>query len=147
MIICKIGDEYKKIHETLSTNELAYKLEEIAYEFVKNLAVIPEKYYKKSLSRKWGKVPLGIFMVRSRNKISVYDKQIFTGYIYSTFHTKKLITFIAIKSRRTFSSLIKDAEKCNLCINYKIETWKDIHSSILKLNVDGNIINFLSQPN
>jgi len=144
MIICKIGDEFKKIHETNSINELNYSLEELAYEFVKNLAVIPEVYYKKSVSKKWGKVPLGIFMIRSRNKICVYDKKILTGYVYSSYYVKKLITFIAIRSRRKFNYLIKDVEQCNLCIHYKVENWQDIHSSILKLNVDGNIINFLN---
>lgn len=144
MIIVKIGDEYKKVFETNSLNELNYSLEELSYEFVKTMAIIPEVYYKKSLSKKWGKVPLGIFMIRSRNKISIYEKSLLTGYIYSTYHTKKLISFILIKSRRKFQHLIKDVDLCNLCIHTKVEDWHSIHSEILKLNVDEEIINFLN---
>lgn len=97
MIIAKFDKKYKVIYENNNLRELFRKLEEIAFEYVLQHEVQPEKYFKKTKSGFYKTHKMGYFAVSNWDKITVYEKYNSKGYIYNEIKVRKLITYLLIR--------------------------------------------------
>lgn len=97
MIIAKYDKKYKVIYENNNLRELFRKLEEIAFEYVLQHEVQPEKYFKKTKSGFYKSHKMGYFAVSNWDKITVFEKYNSKGYIYNEIKVRKLITYILIR--------------------------------------------------
>ena len=129
MIISKINNELKIICNNSNISFLINKLENIAYDYVSKFEIIPFEFYKKSKSRKWGKVPDGYFMVSDKNKINIYQKNYIYGWIYGAINIRKVATFYLIKPEKVFRP-IEYITKNIMETDDRIEMFKDIHVDI-----------------
>ena len=112
MIICKHANEYRIIYESVCLRDLYNELEELAWDYVNKLQVIPRIFYRKSTSHKWGKVPLGYFLVAGPNKVTVYNKLFRYGILYNSTIIEKKISFILIKPKKiTIAEMPDDYEE------------------------------------
>lgn len=140
MIISKNNGEIKIIYKSKNINELYYKLEEFAFNYLKNLEVKNENIYKPSKSKKYGNHPYGFFIVSKYNKLTIFNKFINTGIIYSSTEIKKIISFYIIKkkSKKFNFSMPRDFIHMGECINYKRECWDYVHNDIINAYEEKN---------
>ena len=128
---------YEIIFKSNSTRELFDKLESVAWEFVEKLAVIPKYFYKKSLSHKWGKVPMGYFLTHNGNRVTIFKKELRTGYVYNTCGVTKIISFLLIlpkKNKYNFLESKNYLEKAQC----KVSDFSEVHELIRARNVKEN---------
>jgi hypothetical protein len=136
MITTKISGRNKIIFKSEDVRELMRKLEELAHTYLCTLQVQDEKYYKKSESKRWGKVPAGYFMVSKYDKIIIYHKYISLGYIYNSTVVDKIISYSLIRpTPRDNNIIVLDSILYGInceAIDIKIRLWADIHKNIIK---------------
>lgn len=98
MIIAKYDKKYSIIYKNSNLRELLRMLEEIAFEFVLQREVQPEKYFKKTKSGYYKTHKMGYFAVSGWDKITVFEKYIEKGYIYNSGpKIRKIITYILVR--------------------------------------------------
>ena len=139
MLTTKIKGRSKVILKCDNLRELQRKLEEFAYTFLCSLEVGDEKYYKKSESRRWGKVPCGYFMVSKYDKIIIYKKSIYNGYIYNSTVIDKIISFSIFRpsfscENGPFIPIPLDSILLGInseAIEIKKKYWVDVHAAII----------------
>jgi hypothetical protein len=135
MLTTKIKGRSKVILKCDNLRELQRKLEEFAYTFLCSLEVGDEKYYKKSESRRWGKVPCGYFMVSKYDKIIIYKKSIYNGYIYNSTVIDKIISFSIFRPAISLGQLVPlDSILLGInmeAIEIKKKYWVDVHAAII----------------
>jgi hypothetical protein len=138
MIVAKFDKKYKVIYENYNLRELLRKLEEIAFEFVLQHEVQPEKYFKKTKSGFYKTHKMGYFAVSNWDKITIFEKYIDKGYIYNQIKIRKVITYILIRPER--SSVIqgmKESEWDEDKYLEKIALFQNIHKEIDSIFLDG----------
>jgi hypothetical protein len=107
MIIAKYDKKYQVIYKNSNLRELLRMLEEIAFEFVLQREVQPERYFKKTKSGFYKTHKMGYFAVSSWDKITIFEKYIEKGYIYNSGpKVRKIITYILV--RPSFSPCEKE---------------------------------------
>lgn len=132
MIISVQNNNYKIIYQSPCIRHLQDELECVSWDFVLKHSVIEKKFYKKSSSRKWGKVPYGFFMVSKQNKITIYRKVKNAGYIYNTDSVHKVISFILILPEKPV--FIPEQKKSDYIdtVQFHIGMLRDVYVSLRK---------------
>lgn len=140
---------FKAISHTLSFNEAVVNCEKIALNFITQREgdQYGEKFYEKSKSGKWGRVPFGYFVCRGSNKtkFTIYRKYYQCGYIYSSVKIDKVCSFEYAKLETEINSIpeseIIDKEAVVENFVKKHNLFKVIHKTISSLGkADGSII-------
>lgn len=124
------------IYKSKNINELFYKLEEIAIDYINNLQVYKDDFYTPSVSKTYGRHPFGYFIVKKRNKLTIFHKYKDCGYLYDTVKIEKIISFYLIKKPRKFVPVERNYNELIKNASYKNDHWAHIHQDIKKLCKD-----------
>lgn len=131
MIIANKGKKYEVVYKSACVRELQDMLENLTWDYVLEREVIEKKYYKKSVSGKWGKVPLGFFVVAQFDKLTIYRKFIKYGIFYNSVCIEKAISFLLVApEKRIFVGPEKNGRYIEFA-DEKNNDFAQIHSDII----------------
>jgi hypothetical protein len=131
------------IYNSPSFRNTLEELESVIIDYLNTFEVqrrIPT-FYRKSKTKKYGYVPLGYFIVKSKNfhKFTLHNKHLNAGYLYNTTCVEKVASFRITKNKNIQSE--EPLEACEklfmipaMCLITKKDgkNWKEIHAEIAK---------------